>query len=75
VGVANAYDGMMLAALAIAKADQPEAMPSAGFLQNESYDGLIKKYTKPFSTITTMRSAKAITSGRSSSTIRSSRSR
>ena len=50
VGVANAYDGMQLAALAIAKAGstQGDAIRE-GFYKIDRYDGLIKSYVKPFS--------------------------
>jgi branched-chain amino acid transport system substrate-binding protein len=50
VGIANAYDAMHLTALAIQKAgstDGPKVRQ--GFYDIDSYDGLIKKYTKPFS--------------------------
>jgi branched-chain amino acid transport system substrate-binding protein len=49
VGVANAYDGMMLAAEAIkiaGKLDGPAIRE--GFYKIGSYDGLIKKFNKPF---------------------------
>lgn len=49
VGVANAYDAMHLAALAIAKAGTtsgPEIRKA--LLEIGPYDGLIKTYTKPF---------------------------
>ena len=49
VGIANAYDAMHLSALAIAKAGStkgPEVRE--GFYAIDTYDGLIKKYTKPF---------------------------
>lgn len=49
VGVANAYDGMMLAAEAIkiaGKLDGPSIRE--GFYKIGSYDGLIKKFNKPF---------------------------
>ena len=49
VGVANAYDAMMLTALAIqaaGKLDGPAVRD--GYYKIESYDGLIKKYAKPF---------------------------
>jgi len=50
VGVANAYDGMMLAALAIQKAGSTNSDAiREGFYKIDSYDGLIKKYIKPFS--------------------------
>ena len=50
VGVANAYDGMQLAALAIAKAGSTSG-PAVreGFYKIERYEGLIKTYTQPFS--------------------------
>src|SRR5580658_1098382 len=49
VGVANAYDAMQLTALAIAKAGSTEGPKlREGFLGIESYQGLIKNYTKPF---------------------------
>ena len=49
VGVANAYDAMMLSALAIAAAGRLDG-PSVreGFYKIGSYDGLIKKFNKPF---------------------------
>ena len=51
VGVANAYDATMLAALAIALAGSTDgdAIRQA-FYKIDKYDGLIKVYTKPFST-------------------------
>jgi branched-chain amino acid transport system substrate-binding protein len=50
VGVANAYDAMMLTALAIQKAGSTNSDAiREGFYKIDSYDGLIKKYTKPFS--------------------------
>ena len=51
VGVANAYDAMMLTALAIANAGSTggDAIRQ-GYYKIGSYDGLIKKYDKPFST-------------------------
>ena len=50
VGVANAYDGMMLVALAIQKAGSTNSDAiREGFYKIDSYDGLIKKYSKPFS--------------------------
>lgn len=50
VGVANAYDGMMLAALAIQNAGSTDsAKIREGFYKIGTYDGLIKKYNKPFS--------------------------
>ena len=49
VGVANAYDAMQLTALALAKAGSSDgAKLREGFLNIESYQGLIKTYTKPF---------------------------
>ena len=50
VGVANAYDGMQLAALAIAKAGSTNG-PAVreGFYKIDRYEGLIKTYTNPFS--------------------------
>lgn len=50
VGVANAYDAMMLTALAIQKAGStkgPEVRQ--GFYKIDRYEGLIKTYVKPFS--------------------------
>ena len=49
VGVANAYDAMHLVALAIQKAGSTggDAIRE-GFYKIDSYDGLIKKYVKPF---------------------------
>lgn len=50
VGVANAYDAMMLAALAIQKAGSTKSDAiREGFYKIDSYDGLIKKYNTPFS--------------------------
>jgi branched-chain amino acid transport system substrate-binding protein len=50
VGYANAYDGMHLAALAIAKAGSTngEAIRQ-GLYQIDRYEGLIKTYERPFS--------------------------
>ena len=49
VGVANAYDAMQLTALAIAKAGSAEGPKlREGLLNIDSYQGLIKNYTKPF---------------------------
>lgn len=50
VGVANAYDAMMLAAQAIqiAGSTDGDAIRQA-FYKIDKYDGLIKTYTKPFS--------------------------
>lgn len=50
VGVANAYDGMHLAALAIAAAGSTDGdAVRQGFYKIGKYDGLIKTYHKPFS--------------------------
>jgi len=49
VGVANAYDAMMLVALAIKNAGSTEgAKIREGFYKIASYDGLIKNYRQPF---------------------------
>ena len=49
VGVANAYDAMHLVALAIEKAGSTNGDAiRQGFYKIDSYDGLIKKYDKPF---------------------------
>jgi branched-chain amino acid transport system substrate-binding protein len=49
VGVANAYDAMQLTALALNKAGAPDGEKlREGFLGIDSYQGLIKSYTKPF---------------------------
>jgi branched-chain amino acid transport system substrate-binding protein len=49
VGVANAYDGMMLAAMAIQAAGSTNGDAiRQGFYKIGAYDGLIKKYNKPF---------------------------
>src|SRR5271154_3510079 len=49
VGVANAYDAMQLTALAITKAGSTEGPKlREGFLNIDSYQGLIKNYAKPF---------------------------
>ncbi len=50
VGIANAYDGMHLAALAIKNAGSTDG-PAVrkGFYNIKSYDGLIKIYEMPFS--------------------------
>jgi branched-chain amino acid transport system substrate-binding protein len=50
VGVANAYDAMMLTAMAIEKAGST-AGPAVreGYYKIERYDGLIKSFAKPFS--------------------------
>jgi branched-chain amino acid transport system substrate-binding protein len=49
VGVANAYDAMMLTALAIDKAGttQPDKLREA-FYEIPAFQGLIKNYVKPF---------------------------
>lgn len=50
VGVANAYDGMQLAALAIAKAGSTNGdAVREGFYKIDRHEGLIKTYVKPFS--------------------------
>jgi branched-chain amino acid transport system substrate-binding protein len=50
VGVANAYDAMHLVALAIKNAGSTEGdKVREGFYKIAGYDGLIKKYNKPFS--------------------------
>ncbi len=50
VGIANAYDAMHLTALAIAKAGSTEGPKiREAFYGIDNYDGLIKKYSKPFS--------------------------
>jgi branched-chain amino acid transport system substrate-binding protein len=50
VGVANAYDAMHLAALAIAKAGSTEGdAVRQGFYKIDRHEGLIKTYVKPFS--------------------------
>lgn len=50
VGVANAYDAMHLVALAIKAAGSIDgAKLRDGFYKIGTYDGLIKKYSKPFS--------------------------
>lgn len=50
VGVANAYDAMHLAALAITKAGSTDGdAVRQGFYKIERYPGLIKTYDKPFS--------------------------
>lgn len=50
VGVANAYDGMMLAALAIQAAGSTDGdAVRQGFYRIGRYQGLIKTYDKPFS--------------------------
>jgi branched-chain amino acid transport system substrate-binding protein len=49
VGVANAYDGMMLTAMAIHNAGSTDgAKIREGFYRIGRYDGLIKAYDKPF---------------------------
>jgi branched-chain amino acid transport system substrate-binding protein len=49
VGVANAYDAMMLTALAIRNAGNTDgAKIREGFYRIASYDGLIKSYKTPF---------------------------
>ncbi|QJR11868.1 Leu/Ile/Val-binding protein [Usitatibacter rugosus] len=49
VGVANAYDAMMLASLAITAAGSTDGDAiRQGFYKIGTYDGLIKKYTQPF---------------------------
>lgn len=50
VGVANAYDGMHLAALAIAAAGSTNGdAVRQGFYKIDRHEGLIKTYVKPFS--------------------------
>jgi branched-chain amino acid transport system substrate-binding protein len=50
VGVANAYDGMMLTALAIAAAGSTDGDAiREGYYKIDRYEGLIKTYVKPFS--------------------------
>jgi branched-chain amino acid transport system substrate-binding protein len=50
VGVANAYDGMHLAALAIQAAGSTDGDAiRQGFYKIDKYEGLIKTYVKPFS--------------------------
>jgi branched-chain amino acid transport system substrate-binding protein len=49
VGIANAYDAMQLVALAIEKAGSTDGDAiRQGFYKIDNYDGLIKKYSKPF---------------------------
>ena len=49
VGVANAYDSMMLSALAIQNAGSTEGQKVRdGYYKIAKYDGLIKHYEKPF---------------------------
>lgn len=51
VGVANAYDALQLAALAIGKAGSTKGDDvRQGFYKIDRYEGLIKTYVKPFST-------------------------
>lgn len=51
VGVANAYDAMHLTALAIAKAGSTDGdAVRRGYAGVEVYDGLIKRYERPFAT-------------------------
>jgi branched-chain amino acid transport system substrate-binding protein len=50
VGVANAYDAMMLTALAIQNAGSTDGTKVRdGYYKIDRHDGLIKTYTKPFS--------------------------
>jgi branched-chain amino acid transport system substrate-binding protein len=50
VGIANAYDAMHLAALALAKTNGASGSELRdAFYAIDKYDGLIKVYTKPFS--------------------------
>jgi branched-chain amino acid transport system substrate-binding protein len=50
VGVANAYDAMMLTALAIENAGSTKGTAIRdGYYKIDRYEGLIKTYTKPFS--------------------------
>ena len=50
VGIANAYDAMHLLALGIAKAGSTDGPAlRKGLYEIDSYDGLIKKYSRPFS--------------------------
>jgi branched-chain amino acid transport system substrate-binding protein len=50
VGVANAYDAMQLTALAIGKAGSTDGSAIRdGYLGIDTYKGLIKEYTNPFS--------------------------
>jgi branched-chain amino acid transport system substrate-binding protein len=49
VGVANAYDAMMLTAMAIEKAGSTEGPAiREGYYKIDRYEGLIKSYAKPF---------------------------
>jgi len=49
VGVANAYDAMMLTALAIEKAGSTDGPAiREGYYKIDRYEGLIKTYSKPF---------------------------
>ena len=51
VGVANAYDALHLAALAIAAAGSTDGEAvRQGFYKIDRYEGLIKTYVKPFNT-------------------------
>jgi len=51
VGVANAYDAMMLTSLAIKAAGSTDGDAiRQGFYKIGTYDGLIKKYSQPFTT-------------------------
>ena len=50
VGVANAYDAMMLSAMAIGKAGSTDGRAIRdGYYKIDRFEGLIKTYTKPFS--------------------------
>lgn len=50
VGVANAYDAMMLTAMAIDKAGSTDGKAIRdGYYKIDHYEGLIKTYSKPFS--------------------------
>src|SRR3954449_414689 len=50
VGVANAYDAMMLSAMAIEKAGSTDGKAIRdGYYRIDHYEGLIKTYSKPFS--------------------------
>jgi branched-chain amino acid transport system substrate-binding protein len=50
VGIANSYDAMHLLALGIARAGSTDGPAlRKGLYEIDSYDGLIKKYSKPFS--------------------------
>jgi len=49
VGVANAYDAMMMSAMAIQNAGSTEGSKVRdGYYKIERYDGLVKTYVKPF---------------------------